>query len=288
VSVLELWNRIPILIRAVVLGLLVAGTGQLPWTILVALNVQKAPSIPWSVPLMAAYLVVWWLYIRGWGPPRSTREARRRNLRGEVPPRAIWLQALLTAGVAGIALRMLADAARQLSPRPGQDLIPMEMLAKYPFITVLLLLLGTAVVSGTVEEAAFRGYMQSTLERRFSRRAAILWVGLIFSIAHYRTEAPDPIPWLIFIPIYFAASIVFGLLASLTGSILPGLLCHVAFNAYGLLQYWLAGIPRSVWEAGFGASFWIKLGLGILFGATAVHLYRRLAESAAGRAPVPA
>ncbi|HEV8336367.1 MAG TPA: type II CAAX endopeptidase family protein [Candidatus Polarisedimenticolia bacterium] len=287
-SVLELWNRVPKLIRAVVLGLLVTGTGQLPWTILVGLNIQNAPSIPWSVPLMAAYLVVWWLYLKGWGPPRSTREARRRNLRAGVPPRAVWIQSLLTAGVAGLALRMLADAARQLSPRPGQDLIPREMLAQYPFITVLCLLLGTAVVSGTVEEAAFRGYMQSTLERRYSRRAAILWVGLIFSLAHYRTEAPDPIPWLIFIPIYFAASIVFGLLASLTGSILPGLLCHVAFNACGLLQFWLAGVPRSVWEVGFGTSFWIKLGLGVLFGAAAAQLYRRLAASAAARLPVPA
>lgn len=286
-SILELWNRFPILIRAVVLGLLIAGTGQLPWTILVGLNVRNAPSIPWSAPLMAAYLVVWWLYLKGWGPPRSTSEARRRGLRAGVPPRAVWIQSLLTAGVAGLALRMLADAARQLSPRPGQDLIPREMLAQYPFLTVLCLLLGTAVVSGTVEEAAFRGYMQSTLERRYSRRAAILWVGLIFSLAHYRTEAPDPIPWLIFIPIYFAASIIFGLLASLTGSILPGLLCHVAFNACGLVQFWLAGVPRSVWEVGFGTSFWIKLGLGVLFGATAVSFYRRLASSSA-RLPVPA
>ncbi len=276
-----IWKRLPLFVRAVVAGLLVAGTGQLPWTLLVAANVSLVPAIPWSAAVMVVYLALWWRYLQGWGWPEATREARRRDLRGGVPSRKVWLWSLLTAAMAGAALRAMADLARRLSPRPGQDLVPQEILAKYPAATILVLLLMTAVVSGAVEEAGFRGFMQAPLERRYGPRMAVVLVGIVFGLVHFRPEAPDMIPWLIFLPVYFVGAVVFGGLAALTGSILPGLLCHAAFNADGLLYYWRAGIPKSVWEAGVDASFRLRCALLLVFGLASVWLYRKLAAVAA-------
>jgi membrane protease YdiL (CAAX protease family) len=277
----KFWRRLPAIVRALILGLLATGTGQLPWSLLVGANMSIAPAIPWSAAVMIVYLSFWWLYLQGHGWPASTKDARRRDLRGTIPAGPILRWSLISAAAAGLALRALADLARRFSVRPGQDLVPPEVLAKYPAATVFILLMMTALVSGTVEEAAFRGYMQSPLERRYGAPAAISLVGAVFSLAHFRPEAPDMIPWLIFIPAYFGGAVAFGALASLSGSILPGLLCHILFNAAGFLYYWRAGIPPSVWDGGFDASFWIRCAALPIFTAAAIVCFRRLASVAA-------
>jgi membrane protease YdiL (CAAX protease family) len=197
-------------------------------------------------------------------------------LRGAVPPTSIWRWSLIAGLLAATSLRALLDIARRLSYHPQQDLTSPDVLNRFPFITVLLLLLTAGAIAGVIEEAAFRGYLQVPLENRYGYRTAILIVGLLFVVAHYRLGAPELEPWLVFSPVYFAAAIAFGALAYLSGSIVPGVIAHALLDAVALLQYWWFGIPKNVWQTGFDFSLGVRCAVAAIFAVLAYLAYRKL------------
>jgi membrane protease YdiL (CAAX protease family) len=81
-----------------------------------------------------------------------------------------------------------------------------------------------ALVGPVVEELTFRGLGFSLLER-FGRTAAVLLVGVAFGLWHGLVEA---------LPILVALGIGLAYLRARTGSLYPGLLLHVGFNALAL------------------------------------------------------
>lgn len=80
------------------------------------------------------------------------------------------------------------------------------------------------VTAGVVEEAAFRGYMQTSLERH-DRDNAVWITSLVFVAAHI-TQGLGAV--LLLGPGMFVASMLYGTLARRTGTILPGMAIHVA------------------------------------------------------------
>jgi hypothetical protein len=59
---LSLWQRLPVVVRAVLAGSTVSAAGILPWGFLVAWNQQFFMSVPWAVLPTALYL---WLFDDG-------------------------------------------------------------------------------------------------------------------------------------------------------------------------------------------------------------------------------
>src|SRR5262249_36643764 len=101
------WLRLPIAIRAIATGVAVAAIGTMPWAWLVSANMRYQSAVPWSVPIMAAYVGLYWVYfVRGSGWPRSTAERRRVDSRVNWMPVEVWGPALL-AGVLGLASVLL-------------------------------------------------------------------------------------------------------------------------------------------------------------------------------------
>ncbi len=94
-----------------------------------------------------------------------------------------------------------------------------------PFVTALSLLVMGSIVAGVTEEAAFRGYMQSPIERRYGLGLAILVNGLMFGLLHFPNHAADVL-WML--PYYVAVSAVYGGLTWAADSILPALVLHAA------------------------------------------------------------
>lgn len=93
--------------------------------------------------------------------------------------------------------------------------------------------LGQLVVVALPEEAFFRGYLQSALDRAWPRRVrifgaelgpAILVTSVIFALGHLAT-VPNPARLAVFFP-----SLVFGWLRARTGGIGAGLVFHAMCN----------------------------------------------------------
>ncbi len=279
---LSLWKRLPVLIRAVITGLLVAAAGTTPWALLVWANTKYWPQVPWAVPPTALYLWFFWKYVRGEGWPRSTSEARRagcraNNLTGEV------LGAALFAGVLGLtALVLFSSLTNRLVRLPSH---PPEDLSRFPILTLASLLITSALVAGVAEESAFRGYMQGPIERRHGPLVAILVTGGLFGFAHFT----HPEVGLILLPYYVAVAAVYGTLAYLTNSILPSLILHAGGNVLGSLQEFAGGRTEwqssrtpdpLIWQSGTDASFWLScLGTAVAVTA-ALFAYRSLARIA--------
>jgi len=79
-----------VIFQAVLLGMLVAFAGTVPRNLLFIANLRYHPELPWAIPLVAAYLWVFWRYLRGAGPPASSAQFRRAQLRATALPMRLW------------------------------------------------------------------------------------------------------------------------------------------------------------------------------------------------------
>src|SRR5262249_17474146 len=175
------WQRSPVIIKAVLSGTLAALIGTVSWALLVKANLKWIPAVPWSLIPEAILLWIFWRYMRGDWWPGSTSAVRKMNLRANNVSGDVWGSAIL-AGVIGLAaLLLLMRIMNRMVRLPQQQLGATEPI---PMITLLFLLLMGSVVAGVVEESAFRGYMQSPIERRHGPALAILITGVLFGLAH--------------------------------------------------------------------------------------------------------
>ena len=257
-KVTQLWLQIPSLLRAVVVGLSVGLLGTLSWTKLLTTNLRYGSHMPWSVPIMVILLVAWWHYFaRGRGWPPSTQEARRRSARVNPLPDHLWGPAVGT-GLLGLSSILLLQGVlgRLISLPQQQDIDP----SGFPLVTVLAWTIMGALVAGVVEEIAFRGYVQSAIERRYGVATAILVTGSLFGLAHFS----HPEIGITLLPYYIAVSVVYGGLAYATDSTFPSMILHSAgniFSAFSLFTQgrseWQLGNtqPTLVWQSGVDAAF---------------------------------
>jgi len=272
----RVWARTPVIVRAVIVGFLVLVGGNFLPQGLLAANVN-APAIPWSAAPIAAYLWSYWQYVGGRWWPRSTSVARRRDLRAVPLSARLWRWSL-AAGALGIAaLTTLTYALARLVPL---GLAFPEALQKLPPVTLVTMVVTVSAMAGVVEEAAFRGYMQSRIERRHGPLVAILVVSVFFALAHFPTSLAA-IPRMCLIVI---ASVGYGILAYLTGSILPGLVLHAAGDivGFGLLWLSLRGVSVTSHTSASGFSnpdFWVNALETIVLGILTVLAFRRLAAA---------
>ncbi|HKY19816.1 MAG TPA: type II CAAX endopeptidase family protein [Vicinamibacterales bacterium] len=266
-------------LQAVALGMFVMLAGTIPRNILFAANLRYQTGVPWAVPLTAAYLCGFWWYLRGGGPPRSTSDIRRDRLRANRVPGRVWTWALLAGGLGIVALVLVLRVANRMVSLPPQTL---PDLSQVPTFTVWGLLLMAAPVAGIVEEAAFRGYMQGPIERRYGLTVAILITGTMFAVAHLDFT-------LILWPYYVAVAALYGTVTYLTNSIWPAVVLHTGGNIYSNIDLLLHGradwqAPSRdaalVWATGVDTAF-VRLAIALLVAAAGMlWAYANLADEA--------
>ena len=281
-----MWPRVPVVIRAVLAGLVVMAAGQFPWSILIVVNLRHDPhSPPWAVPMMALYLTLYWRYLNGWGWPRRNARMRRDRLRARGLPGSVWLSAMASGVLAVATAVMLQNAYSRLVPFPAATLTDTS---RYPWSTVLLVLIMGGTVAGIAEEAGFRGYMQSAIEPKCGPVAAIAVVSFTFAAIHFTHGVGSTLPRL---PYYLAISVIYGMLTYRTGSILPALVIHAGGDVmeYLIVWRWGAWHPAPLlWQSGPDVAFWRDLGLGLVLGTAAVWAYKSLPRVAAAISGHPA
>jgi membrane protease YdiL (CAAX protease family) len=188
-----------------------------PWLLLAQVNLRVRPDLPWSALVSLAYFGLLLRWLNGWGPPKRSSEQRRQRLRLWPPqrPDADSLPAPVAIGSI-VMLAAIYTAISRMSPLPD--------LSAYPTTAYrwsMFLMGGTT--AGVVEEMAFRGYMQTGLERH--DRANAIWITSLVFVAAHLTHGIAAVVMLG--PGMFVASMLYGTLARRTGTILPGMVLHV-------------------------------------------------------------
>jgi membrane protease YdiL (CAAX protease family) len=216
-----MWERLPVWFRAIVTGLVVAGVPTILWAVVATVNLRFTPLVPWAAPLMAVILWIYWRYLS---------KTRGDQLRAAPLTPRVWRLALLGGGLAVAAVwasfAALRDVLHIAAPSGDASHIPVW--------TIVATILMLAIVAGVSEEAGFRGAMQVPLERAYGPATAIAITSVVFTLVHL-THGKAIVP---FLPFYFVVAVIYGLLAYLTGSILPTIILHAAGDAlmFGL-QY---------------------------------------------------
>jgi membrane protease YdiL (CAAX protease family) len=273
-----IWEKMPVMLKAIITGIVVATAGTTPWAALVSLNLKYGTEVPWSVPITAIYLWFFWKYLNGSWWPQSTAEKRKSNCRAKFLNDEILGVALVAGSLGlGFILSFQALLSRMVT-------LPVQAnpdLSHIPLVTLLFFVLMSAVVAGVAEEAAFRGYMQRPLELRHGPLIAILVVGLAFGFAHFsHTEVT-----ILLMPYYLVVSAVYGMLAYLTDSIIPSLLLHAGGNLLSAFSLLMQGNVRTpsvsksplIWQTGTDVKFWITCLFAFVIGAITIWSYKMLA-----------
>jgi membrane protease YdiL (CAAX protease family) len=240
-------------------------------------NFHFGSSIPWSLPLVGIYLWFYWRYVRGEGWPKTTAEFRRTNLRAGALSGRVWSWSLLAGGLGWMSVLGFRIVMDRLFDLPRDS---MSTLSSYSWPMISSYIVGVSLLAGLAEEAGCRGYMQAPIERRYGPAPAIVIVGIVFWLSHAASFAGH---WWVFLGqlwFYLAASAVFGVVAYLSGSILPCVVLHVAANLVGFGLIWRSaqGAVAPSGNAGNLDLFsWVTSMASLVSFIAAVWAYRRLA-----------
>jgi membrane protease YdiL (CAAX protease family) len=233
--IIRIWQRIPVLVRAIVSGAFVEALGVGIWV----LSLAVIPS-PWSVVVMGGILWLYWKYFSGSWWPGSTAETRSKNFRATKLSVAVWKWGLVSTFLflviylsASVLTFRLIKFPAEASADYGLDALPVWQ-------AWIIIIMG-ALVAGICEETGFRGYMQVPLEERYGPAVGITIVSIMFTVFHLGQAWAGPVLFQI-----FALSVLLGVLAYASGSLIPVIIGHTIMDIFNFAFWWtdLGGIPE--------------------------------------------
>jgi membrane protease YdiL (CAAX protease family) len=281
-------SRLRAIVWAAILAFLILVVNSQVWGALFTSNLGTTPAIPWAVPAMALFLWLMWRYLNGSWWPRGTSATRRRLLRATPVPGRVFAWATLTGVLSIPALAGYWIVMFKLFKMAGNVL---PDLSGVSLLTVVLLVGMASLVAPLSEEAAFRGYAQSILERAFRGPAVpVILSSVLFALAHLTQGFYVPKLF-----VYFLGGVVAGAVAYVTRSILPGIVGHILTDLTFFTLVWPYDTQRRlIWETGVSDTwFWIHVAQAIIFTVLAMLAFRRLARitkdvgAVGGNAPLP-
>jgi membrane protease YdiL (CAAX protease family) len=276
------WSKLPVSLRAIASGLLIALPAANVWAFLVL-----KLGVPFASFAEAIFLgfYVWW--VSGGGSPVDTQTARARSFRRGRLSLGEWSWGIIAALFFAATVHASIVLLFRLVPFPisafrqGYD---------FSFIPTLplrwLAVVISAISAGVCEETGFRGYMQLPIEQRHGPVAAILISSAFFALLHLTKAWATPG----MVPIVFGAGLLLGLLAWSSASLIPGMIGHVVMDV-GLFAYWWTGIAgdftsRPIAETGVDQPFLIAcaaFGISLFAVLLAILKLRRRGAHLLGR-----
>jgi membrane protease YdiL (CAAX protease family) len=275
----SLWNRVPLVVRAAILGLIVMAAGVQVWggLILGALRLEK-PLLPLLV--MPLLLVLYWLFFSGSLFWSATKPARREAFRATSLSRATWIWGLAGAGLFVVAFHASVFTLFRLVPYPAEQFVVPAVLARIPANLLWPYVILASIVAGVCEETGFRGYMQQPLERRYGPTLAIGLTTIGFVALHLNQT------WIgaLLLPAILA-SLMLGVLAYVSRSLIPSMIGHAVMDVFNFGYWWwhLLGDynRRPISETGIDLNFAAWAGTLVISLGLFVLVVRKLGSEAA-------
>jgi membrane protease YdiL (CAAX protease family) len=255
-----MWAGIPVVIRAVVVGIAIG---------MIAANVWPALLLSLGVPLATVgellFLAVYVYWTAGGGPPGSLRAVRAVFFRVNCLSASLWCWGLIAAVAFAATIHAAIVVLFRIVPFPAAafhhgyefSYIPMRPLQWLACVI-------SALSAGVCEETGFRGYMQRPIEERHGPAIAIAISSFFFMLVHLTKD------WSIIgmVPIVFSAGVLLGWLAYSSGTLVFAMIGHTIMDI-GLFSYWwtqIAGIfaQRPVSETGVDGAFIVECAALVL------------------------
>jgi membrane protease YdiL (CAAX protease family) len=256
------YNRLPLIIRAILSGFVVSTTGIAIWTVLL---LKISP--PWSILPMIAVLWIFVKYYSGnWGSLKSKESGRQLFRRVHLSSK-IWKWGITAAIFFVVIVQASFVITFRLTEFPvAQFTADYKVLDKMPLWAAWAILIASSIVAGICEETGYRGYLQVPLEKKYGPSTAIVVCSLVFTLIHLGKTWAYPI-----LPHIFFASVLLGILAFKSGSLIPGIIGHSILDIFNY-SFWWSGITggfrkHTIFKTGIDVDFivWILVILIALF-----------------------
>src|ERR1700722_4793791 len=262
-SVSGWWNRLPLVLRAVLTGFLVSSVGISLWSLMLTILPGAWPILP-----MIAMLWLFWKFFSGGfnsGKGSNIPKKKLRLTKLHPPPRK-W--GLIAAALFVIIVQASFVVTFRLVDFPtAKFTADYKQLDTFPPWQAWALLVMGSIVAGICEETGFRGYLQAPLEKKYGPLTAIAITSFVFMLVHLSHSWAYPI-----LPHIFFASVLLGLLAYHTGSLIPGIIGHAILDVFDYSVWWtdLTGgfQKQTIFKTGIDLHFviWVLIFAAALFG----------------------
>lgn len=240
---LKLWQKTKT-VRVVVLGLLIVFSATAPQGYLMLANTQILSDVPWSLVVLIPYMIFWVMFYQG-KIVKNGSDFRKECYREIVPNTKKMKWGLIAGCSFAMAIFCLLFFLFQ-SFRIPITAIPLSGIPWYMALTYIFMI---TAVAGISEEVGFRGYIQVPLQKRYGKNAALIITSLFFLLAHLGHAEFNYI-----LPVYFGFSMMLGVVAYYTQSLLPSIIVHFVFDFAVFNTFWLLGrdqVTRQISETGF-------------------------------------
>jgi membrane protease YdiL (CAAX protease family) len=222
------WRRMPLLIRSLVSGVLIAEIGISVWLVAWAL----IPA-PWPLVVMSGVLWLYCKYFSGSWWPKSTAEARRDRFRAAKLPVGVWKWSLAAAALFVVVSQSGLVVTFRIIAFPAEAFAAGYSVDGVPLWLAWLGILMASLVAGICEETGLRGYLQFPLERRYGPGVGITIASIVFVLLHLNQ------PWAATIILHlFVWSVLWGVLAYSSGSLIPSILGHAVMDILNFSYWW--------------------------------------------------
>lgn len=149
---------------------------------------------------------------------------------GVVAPKPTWVWALTP--VVALGLLLVGNLITKLLNVNEETAIARLLETPMGAVSIAILAVGIAPIA---EELFFRGFVLAPMAKRFALGNAMAFNGLVFALVHILTYAGE----FGYLPPLFLFGFVLSGIRIWTGSILPGIVIHLLFNATSLLAFLL-------------------------------------------------
>jgi membrane protease YdiL (CAAX protease family) len=249
-----LWQRVPLGVRAIAVGLIVTEVGITGWAVVLV----GVPPLLWPV-VVPALLALYWLFFSGRLFGRASRPLRRECFRETSLAPATWKWGLAAAALFVVAMEASIFTLFRLVPFPDEQFVRPAVVRGMPAAALWAGLIAASLVAGLCEETGFRGYVQRPLEGRYGPGVAIAISTAAFAALHLNQ------PWAItLMPPILLAGVLLGVLAYSSGSLIPGIIGHAVMDVFNFSYWWWSLIGhydrRTVFETGVDGDFVLWAG----------------------------
>lgn len=254
----------PILIRAILTGLLVSTIGVMAWMVIIIL----VPS-PWFIVVMGGVLILFWKYFSGNWWPKATAKDRSNSFREMKLATNVWKWSLLGAVLFVVVVQSGFVVTFQIMKFPAEAFTSEYNFDTMPLWLAWLVIVMASLVAGICEETGFRGYMQVPLEKHYGPGVGITIVSIMFLVIHLNQAWAPPVLFHL-----FAMSVLLGILAYSSGSLIPSMIGHAVMDIFNF-SYWWSDVAgkferRTIFETGIDFYF---VGWFLIFGTSVVLFF---------------
>jgi hypothetical protein len=217
------------ILTAVSIGFLVSSAGIAVWS----LFLLKIP-VPWSLIPMVPALWIYLKWFSGSWAPKSNQAIRRNRFRLSHLSATERMGSLAAALLFVVVIQFSFVITFRLIEFPANRFTAdYKIVDTMPRVVAWMIIVMSSIVAGICEETGFRGYMQVPLEDKFGPVVGISITSAVFMLIHLTHSWAAPI-----IPHIFFASVLLGILAYRTGSLIPGIIGHSILDVFDYGVWW--------------------------------------------------